>query len=309
MTAVQANGIAIEYEDTGPRDAPVILLIMGLGMQLVAWPNSFCEGLAARGFRVVRFDNRDAGLSSRMPSVGRLATRTMMMRAFFGLPVRSPYTLDDMAADTVGLLDALAISKAHVVGASMGGMIAQILAIEHPERVKSLTSIMSTSGDRALPGPKGKVLRALIRPRPRSELMAIRRMIEFFRLIGGSRYPPTEAELQAKVARSVRRSYRPDGLTRQLLAIQTAPSRVRALRRVKAPTLVLHGSEDPLIPMAGGEDTAANIPGSRLRIVPGMGHFLPETLVPLLVDEIAGHCLEAEDAAQCRVARAAGALP
>ena len=134
-------------------------------------------------------------------------------------------------------------------------------------------------------------------------------MIEFFRLIGGSRYPPTEAELQAKVARSVRRSYRPDGLTRQLLAIQTAPSRVRALRRVKAPTLVLHGSEDPLIPMAGGEDTAANIPGSRLRIVPGMGHFLPETLVPLLVDEIAGHCLEAEDAAQCRVARAAGALP
>jgi pimeloyl-ACP methyl ester carboxylesterase len=309
MTAVQANGIAVEYEDTGPRDAPVILLIMGLGMQLVAWPNSFCEGLAARGFRVVRFDNRDAGLSSRMPSAGRLAMRAMMARAFFGLPVRPPYTLDDMAADTVGFLDALAISNAHVVGASMGGMIAQIVAIEHPERVKSLTSIMSTSGDRALPGPKGKVLHALIRPRPRSESMAIRRMIEFFRLIGGSGYPPSEAELQAKVARSVRRSYRPDGLARQLIAIQTAPSRVRALRRVKAPTLVLHGSEDPLIPLAGGEDTAANIPGSRLRIIPGMGHFLPEALVPLLVDEIAGHCLEAEDAPQNTVARAAGALP
>ncbi len=309
MTSVRVNGIDIEYEDTGLRDAPVILLIMGLGMQLVAWPNSFCEGLAARGFRVVRFDNRDAGLSSRMPSAGRLATRAMMARAFLGLPVRPPYTLDDMAADTIGLLDALAIPNAHVVGASMGGMIAQRVAIEHPERVKSLTSIMSTSGDRALPGPKGRVLRALIRPRPRSEPMAIRRMIEFFRLIGGSGYPPTEAELQAKVARSVRRSYRPDGLARQLIAIQTAPSRVRALRSIKAPTLVLHGSEDPLIPVAGGEDTAANIPGSRLRIVPGMGHFLPETLVPLLVDEIARHCLQAEDAAQNTVARAAGALP
>ena len=309
MTSVRVNGIDIEYEDTGLRDAPVILLIMGLGMQLVAWPNSFCEGLTARGFRVVRFDNRDAGLSSRMPSAGKLATRAMMARAFLGLPVRPPYTLDDMAADTIGLLDALAIPNAHVVGASMGGMIAQLVAIEHPERVKSLTSIMSTSGDRALPGPKGRVLRALIRPRPRSEPMAIRRMIEFFRLIGGSGYPPTEAELQAKVARSVRRSYRPDGLARQLIAIQTAPSRVRALRSIKAPTLVLHGSEDPLIPVAGGEDTAANIPGSRLRIVPGMGHFLPETLVPLLVDEIARHCLQAEDAAQNTVARAAGALP
>jgi len=196
-----------------------------------------------------------------------------------------------------------------VIALAMGGMIAQIVAIEHPERVKSLTSIMSTSGDRALPGPKGNVLRALIRPRPRSESMAIRRMIEFFHLVGGSGYPPTEVELQAKVERSVRRSYRPDGLARQLIAIQTAPSRVRTLRRVKAPTLVLHGSEDPLIPMAGGEDTAANIPGARLRIVPGMGHFLPETLVPLLVDEIAGHCLAAEGAAQSRVARTAGSSP
>ena len=214
-----------------------------------------------------------------------------------------------MAADTVGLLDVLGIAKAHVVGASMGGMIAQILAIEHPERVKSLTSIMSTSGDRALPGPKGKVLRALIRPRPRSELMAIRRMIEFFHLIGGSRYPPTEAELQAKVERSVRRSYRPDGLRASSSPFRPPPAACERFAASRRPTLVLHGSEDPLIPMAGGENTAANIPGARLRIVPGMGHFLPETLVPLLVDEIAGHCLEAEDAAQCRVARAAGALP
>src|SRR5271166_295382 len=309
MTAVRANGITIEYEEFGPLDAPVILLIMGLGMQLVAWPNSFCEGLAARGFRIIRFDNRDAGLSSPMPSAGRLATRAMMARALFGLQVRPPYTLNDMAVDTVGLLDVLGVAKAHVVGASMGGMIAQIVAIEHPERVKSLTSIMSTSGDRALPGPRGKVLRALIWPRPRSESMAIRRMIEFFHLVGGSGYPPTEAELQAKVERSVRRSYRPDGLARQLIAIQTAPSRVRTLRRVKAPTLVLHGSEDPLIPMAGGEDTAANIPGARLRIVPGMGHFLPETLVPLLVEEIAEHCRNAEDTASAGARRLAVGSP
>src|SRR5271165_5969901 len=170
MTAVRANGITIEYEEFGPLDAPVILLIMGLGMQLVAWPNSFCEGLAARGFRVIRFDNRDAGLSSCMPSAGRLATRAMMIRALFRLPVRPPYTLDDMAADTVGLLDALGIAKANVVGASMGGMIAQILAIEHPERVKSLTSIMWSPAP-LLPRPR--VLRALLRPPPRDEERAI----------------------------------------------------------------------------------------------------------------------------------------
>ncbi len=309
MTGVQANGIAIEYAETGPRDAPVILLIMGLGMQLVAWPEFFCDGLAARGFRVIRFDNRDAGLSTRMPSAGSLATTAMMARAFLGLRVRPPYTLNDMARDTVGLMHALGISEAHIVGASMGGMIAQIVAIEHPERVKSLTSIMSTSGDRALPGPKGKVLRALLRPRPRDKALAVRRYMEMFRLIGGAGYPPTEAELLARVEGAVRRSYRPDGFARQLIAIQTAPSRVRKLRSVRAPTLVLHGSDDPLVPLAGGEDTAANIPGAHLRVVPGMGHFLPEALVPLLVDEIAAHCLKAEDAAQSRFARAAGSSP
>jgi len=309
MTAVRANGIDIEYAETGRRDAPVVLLIMGLGMQLVAWPESLCEGLAARGFRVVRFDNRDIGLSTRMPSAGSLATAAMMARAFFHLPVRPPYTLGDMARDTVGLMDALGIDRAHVVGASMGGMIAQIVAIEHLERVKSLTSIMSTSGDPALPGPRPKVLRALLRPRSRDKEIAVRRGMELFRLIAGSRYRPSEAELRAKLEGAVRRSYRPDAFARQFIAIQTAPSRVNLLRRVRAPTLVLHGDDDPLVPMAGGEDTAANIPGARLRIVPGMGHFLPEALVPLLVDEIAGHCLEAEDAAQGRAAYAPGGSP
>lgn len=305
MTSVQANGIAVEYAETGARDAPVILLIMGLGMQLIAWPQPLCEGLAARGFRVIRFDNRDIGLSTPMPA-RPLATAAMMARAFFRLPVKPPYTLNDMARDAAGLLDALGIERAHIVGASMGGMIAQILAIEHPDRVASLTSVMSTTGNRKLPRPSAKVLRALLRPRPRNKAVAVRRGIELFRLIAGPGYPPSDAELRDLCEKAVQRSYRPGGVVRQLIAIQTAPSRVRALRRVRAPTLVLHGSDDPLVPLAGGEDTAAAVPGARLRIVPGMGHFLPEALVPLLVDEIARHCLAAEDGAQRSAARAAG---
>ena len=230
----------------------------------------------------------------------------MLARAFIGLPVKPPYTLADMARDALGLLNALSIPRAHIVGVSMGGMIAQILAIEHPERVKSLTSIMSTTGDRRLPGPRPKVLRALLRPRPRNKEAAVRRGMEFYRLIGGPGYPPTDAELRDKVERAAQRSYRPGAVFRQLIAIRIAPSRVEALRRVRAPTLVLHGSDDPLVPMAGGQNTAASIPGARLSIIPGMGHFLPEALVPRLVDEIAGHCLAAEDAAQGSVAPAAG---
>jgi pimeloyl-ACP methyl ester carboxylesterase len=291
MSSVRANGLTIEYEEFGPTEAPPILLVMGLGMQLVAWPDSLCEALAGRGFRVVRFDNRDVGLSTRMPSRGRLATTAALARALVRLPVRPPYTLDDMARDAAGLMDALKIGAAHVVGASMGGMIAQILAAEHPERVKSLTSIMSAP---SRVSPRPKVLRALLRPMPRDREAAIRRMNAFFRLVGGSQYPPTDAELTAKVDRSVRRSYRPDGFARQLIAIEAAPSRIPMLGRVRAPTLVLHGSDDPLVPPSGGKMTAAAIPGARLRIVPGMGHFLPEALVPLLVDEIAAHCRKAE---------------
>ncbi|RBP05683.1 pimeloyl-ACP methyl ester carboxylesterase [Roseiarcus fermentans] len=295
MTAAQANGVTIEYETFGAPDAPAILLVMGLGMQLVAWPDSLCEGLARRGFRVVRFDNRDVGLSSPMPSAGRLATSGMMARAALRLPVRPPYTLDDMARDAVGLMDALGIAAAHVVGASMGGMIAQIVAAERPDRVRSLTSIMS-SPVRVM--PKARVLGALLKPPARNREQAIRRMTAFFRLVGGSAYPPTDSELRAKVDRSVARSFRPDSFARHLIAIQTAPSRVALLAHVRAPTLVLHGSEDPLVPLVGGEMTAAAIPGARLRIVPGMGHFLPEALVPLLIEEIAGHCLKADAAAE-----------
>jgi proline iminopeptidase len=306
LTAVHANGITIEYEESGPQSAPAIVLIMGLGMQLVAWSQSLCEGLARRGFRVIRFDNRDAGLSSRLPSLPRLVTSAMLARALIGLPVRPPYTLNDMASDTVGPLDALDLDRAHLVGASMGGMIAQIVAIERPERVASLTSTMSTSGNRSLPGPQPKVLRALLWPRSRNPAVAIRGGVSFFRMVNGSGYPASETELSAKVERAVRRSYRPDGLVRQLLTVLAAPSRVRELRRIDAPTLVLHGDEDPLVRLAAGKDVAASIPGARLHIIKGMGHFIPEALIPLLVEEIAQHCRGAEDLAQGQPQCAAG---
>ena len=312
MTVVKANGIEIEYEDRGGRDSPVIVLIMGLGMQLIAWPDALCEGLVARGFRVIRFDNRDAGLSTKMPPTGHFPIAVLVTLAFLRLPVRPSYTLNDMASDTLGLMDALGIARAHVVGASMGGMIGQIIAAEHPERVSSLISLLSTTGNRALPGPKPKVLRALIRRRRRGgPARAVKEIMGFLRLIGSPGYPTSDAELRAKVERSVARSYYPQGFGRQLLAILTAPDRRPMLRRIRAPTLVLHGAEDPFVPPAGGADTAANIPGARLRIIPGMGHDLPGALVPFLAEAIAEHCLEADDSVGggASARRAAGGSP
>jgi pimeloyl-ACP methyl ester carboxylesterase len=311
MAAVKANGIEIEYSDSGARDSPVIVLIMGLGMQLIAWPDAFCEGLVARGFRVVRFDNRDAGLSTKMPSARRLRIAPLLALAFLRLPVRPPYTLDDMASDTMGLMDALGIDRAHIVGASMGGMIAQIVATRRPDRVQSLVSLFSTSGNPALPGPEPKVLRALIRRRRRSDQAgAVQEAMDFLRLIGSPGFPTSDSELRSKVERSIGRCYYPQGFARQLLAILTAADRRPMLRRIRTPTLVLHGAEDPFIPPAASEDTAASIPGARLRIIPGMGHDLPTALLPLLVAEIAEHCLRAEDEARRASAlRAAGGSP
>jgi proline iminopeptidase len=211
-----------------------------------------------------------------------------------------------MASDGLGLMDALGIDRAHVVGASMGGMIAQIIAAEHPDRVKSLVSMMSTSGDRSLPGPSPKVLGALLRPLPRNNrTRAVRHAMELFRLIGSPGYPMSEAELRAKVERSTRRSYAPHAFGRHLLAIHTAGDRTPMIRRIRAPTLVLHGADDPLIRAAAGRHTAANIPGARLRIIRGMGHDLPGALLPLLVNEIAGHCAAAEEKARGKSVRGA----
>jgi pimeloyl-ACP methyl ester carboxylesterase len=298
VPSIRANAIEIEYEAIGPRNGAPMVLIMGLGMQLTAWPDQFCHGLASRGFRVIRFDNRDAGLSTKMPSIGWLATTALLAGAALRMPVRPPYGLGDMASDVVGLMDALDIDRAHIVGASMGGMIGQIVAGDYPDRVISLVSMMSTSGDPALPGPAPRVLQGLLRPpRPfRDPERGIPQTADFLRLIGSPGFPPDEAELRAKVERAVRRSYRPDGWARQLLPIQSSGSRVRSLRRIRAPTLVMHGADDPLVPVAAGRHTAANIPGARLKIIPGWGHDLPDPLLPRLVVEIANHCAEAERA-------------
>jgi pimeloyl-ACP methyl ester carboxylesterase len=308
MTAVRTNAIDIEYEATGPRDGAPMVLIMGLGMQLTTWPDEFCHGLASRGFRVIRFDNRDAGLSTKMPSIGWLATTALLAGVTLRMPVRPPYRLDDMGRDTVGLMDALGIDRAHIVGASMGGMIAQIVAAEYPERVKSLVSLMSTSGDPSLPGPEPRVLQALLRPR-RDPERGITQTVDFLRLIGSPGFPTADSELQAKVERAVRRSYRPDGWTRQFIAIQSSGSRARALRRIRAPTLIMHGADDPLIPLAAARHTAANIRGARLTIIPGWGHDLPAALIPRLVAEIADHCAEADGVAPREEARQRGRRP
>lgn len=299
MPIVRANGMNIAYVENGDSAAPAILLIMGLGMQLTAWPDAFCDGLAARGFRVVRFDNRDVGLSTKIRGAGKLALAAAFARAMAGWPVAAPYLLADMADDAVGLMDAIGIERAHIVGASMGGMIAQIIAAERPERAVSLTSIMSSSGNPDLPRGDLRLIVALAWPRlVFNRERAIRQGMDFFRLIGSPGFPTSEEELRAKVERSVDRCYCPAGMARQLLAILASGSRVEMLGRIRAPTLVLHGADDPLAPVEAGKDTADHIPGARLRIIAGMGHDMAPGLVPILIDAIAEHCTAAVRASE-----------
>ena len=292
MPRLRCNGLDIEYESLGDPTAPAILLIMGLGMQLVAWPDAFCRHLVERGFRVIRFDNRDVGLSGRVAGGKRPHLVWAMLAARLRLPLRPPYTLNDMAADAIGLIDGLGIAQAHVVGASMGGMIAQVLAARFPQRVLSLTSIMSSSGNPRLTWPKVDALRALLsRPEdPRDPEIVIEHLVRVFRVIGSPAFPADPAELRQRVSRAVRRSYYPDGVVRQLLAVIAAGDRRKLLRTIVAPTLVIHGAADPLVPLDAGQDTVRNIPGSRLMVIDGMGHDLPPALYGRLAEAIAAHC-------------------
>jgi proline iminopeptidase len=282
----------IEYESLGDPSHPAIVLIMGLGMQLMAWPDSFCQALVARGYRVVRFDNRDCGLSGRAPGKKRANLLLAMAASALGLPVRTPYTLEDMAGDTVGLMDKLGIAQAHIVGASMGGMIAQVLAAKFPQRVLSLTSIMSTSGNRKVSKPSKPARKVLLsRPAdPKDPESVIEHLVEMFGVIGSPGYPSTREELRQRIGRSVRRAYEPAGTARQLLAIIASGDRRKLLRTISAPTLVIHGAADPLVPIAAGRDTAQNIPGASLLVIDGMGHDFPEALMPRLAQAIADHC-------------------
>ena len=287
---ISANGIALEVEDHGPANGEPLLLIMGLGMQLVAWHEDFVASLVRRGFRVIRFDNRDIGLSQHFDQLGVPNLVADSFRFAFGLPVASPYSIADMAADTAGLLDVLGIASAHVCGASMGGMVAQHLAARHTGRVKSLTLMMTTSGARRLPGPSLKVRAAMVsRPADTgAEAGIVEHLIGIHRLIGSPAYLATDAYLRERLTMSTRRSYHPQGSARQLVAIAADGDRTPLLGRITAPTQVIHGQADPLVPVAAAHDLVAKIAGARLDVIEGMGHDLPVLLWPRFVEGIAG---------------------
>ncbi|OPF65564.1 alpha/beta fold hydrolase [Hydrogenophaga sp. H7] len=278
---VEANGVRIEVDDQGPADGPVVLLIMGLGMQLIAWPQTMVQMLVRQGFRVVRFDNRDIGLSQGFDAAGVPNMALAGLRHAMHLPVHSPYSLADMARDALGVLDALDIEQAHVCGASMGGMIAQHLAAMAPERVASLTLMMTTSGSRRLPQPSWRVRRALMsRPMKPGADAAVDWIIQVLHLIGSPAYPSDPQALRARALESVQRAWHPSGSARQLLAVVADGDRSTLLPHIQAPTLVIHGVDDPLVPVACGKDLAQRIADARADFIPGMGHDLPEELLP-----------------------------
>lgn len=291
MPTARSNGIDLYYEDAGDPAAPVILLVMGLATQLIAWPDELVERLVASGFRVVRFDNRDVGLSTHLHGAPAINPLVALAASRLRLPFPLAYTLTDMAADAVGLLDALGVERAHVVGASMGGMIAQLMAARWPERVATLTSIMSTSGAPGLPGPSAAIRRRLLARRPAdpTRAEAVAGGAEVLRLISYPDPARPAGAFEEMAGRAFDRAYYPAGARRQLLAIIADGSRAARLRAIRASTLLIHGESDPLVPSAGSEDLARRVPHARLEIVPGMAHDLPPSRAPLIADMITRH--------------------
>jgi pimeloyl-ACP methyl ester carboxylesterase len=286
---VAANGLAIEVDDRGPAAGEPLLLVMGLGMQLLGWPDELLAALAARGLRPIRFDNRDTGLSQGFDHLGVPNLPAAMLRWMLRLPVPAPYRLADMAADALGVLDALGIGRAHVCGASMGGMIAQHLAAHHPDRVASLTLMMTTSGSRRLPQPAMHVRRALLgRPRSKDPDDIVAYLERLLHVLGSPGYRPDPLRQRERLQAFVARAWRPAGTARQLLAIAADGDRTPMLRQIRAPTAIIHGRADPLVPPACGEDLAHRIAGATIDLVPGMGHDLPLDLLPRFADTIAG---------------------
>ncbi len=288
MAKAAVNGIHIEYGTFGDSSARPLLLIGGLADQLIHWDDDLCRDLSQRGHYVIRFDNRDAGLSTKfdhagVPDLGALAR---------GEKSSPPYTLEDMADDAVGLLDALDIRKAHLCGASMGGMIAQTIAICHPSRVLSLISIYSTTGNKDLPPPKPEMMEQLRAPAPPEREAYIKHMVDLFKAMAGPGFAFDEAWTRMITARAYDRSFSPQGTVRQIAAIMTQTNRKKALASVTVPTLVIHGTEDPVVPVEAGRDTAEAIPGSQLMLIEGMGHDLPHGGAwPRIVGAIAAHTM------------------
>ena len=288
---LSANGLQIEVDVQGPPGGEPILLVMGLGMQLITWPEPLVADLVARGFCVIRLDNRDAGLSQGFDAAGVPSLWRAALRHRVGLPVNTaPYTLADMADDCAGVLDALGLASAHICGASMGGMIGQHLAVRHPQRVRSLTLLMTSSGARHLPQARPAVQMALLgRPRGDDQDALVAYMVRMATLVGSPGYRPEPSYLQQRMRTSVQRAWRPQGTARQLLAIAADGDRSALLPRIQAPVQVLHGQDDPLVPVAAAHDLAAKLPGARLDIWPGMGHDLPLPLMPRLALALADH--------------------
>jgi pimeloyl-ACP methyl ester carboxylesterase len=305
MPAIVANGIKIEYEEMGPKNGPVVLLIMGLAAQMTLWPPAMLEALSGAGFRVVRFDNRDIGLTQKLH--GRRVVNPLFQIAAkaLGLNNLAPYTLHTMVADAVGLLDALRVEHAHVVGASMGGMIAQLLAATHPKRVLSLTSIMSGTNNPRLPRPSRRTMSLLMSGgsgRGGSKAEILDRMMKVWSVIGTPNSGADEAEFRATLEAALARSYYPAGVRRQLAAIIATGDLRPHIRKIVAPALVIHGSKDPLALLEAGIDSARNIPGARLEIIDGMGHDLPAKFLPRINELILAHVRSAQATAARSVA-------
>ena len=293
MPQLDANGLRIEYDTFGDRNDEPILLIMGLGSQMIAWPVDFCNALVEHGHYVIRFDNRDVGLSEKFDGMQAPSQFRYALNHLLNVPLSVPYTLEDMAADAAGVLEALDIEAAHVVGASLGGMIAQLVTVNHPHKVKTLTSIMSSTGNPKLPKARADVWRHVISGRPSNgdAVAMIDHVAKSMQLISSPGYPRSNEEFQKLAKISLNRSFYPQGFVRQFAAAYADGSRVSRLKAINTPTLVIHGRDDPLVPVEGGIDTAKHIKGAKLEIIDGMGHDLPPDLIGKLTTLISNHAL------------------
>lgn len=290
MPGVAANGIHIQYETFGDSSGRPLLLIIGLGAQMIHWDDDLCKDLASRGHYVIRFDNRDVGLSTKFDKAGVPNLPEVFGKLLRGEKVNPPYSLDDMADDAAGLLDALKIPKAHICGMSMGGMIAQAMTIRHPARVLSLISIYSTTGNPEVPQAKPEIIQIITARAPSDRPGYIEHMLRVFKAISGPGFPLDEAWTRKRMGESYDRCFHPEGMARQLVAILTHGNRAPALSSVKVPTLVIHGTDDPLVPVEGGKDTAKAVPGAQWVLIEGMGHDLPHGGAwPRIVEAITRH--------------------